>query len=355
MPPKPPTSGRTTLRDIARAAGVHFATVSRALQNSPLITAETRKRVQEIAKKMGYAPDPMLSGLAAYRVKNGKPRYQSTLAWITNHFARDGWRTDFSLYFQGASDRAAELGYRLEEFWLREPGMTPERLSQILRTRGISGLIIAPQPRAKMRIRLDWDNFSAVAMGYTLAWPRLHVLTNHQFGSMATTVRRVRAHGYRRVGLVIDQANDARINHGWTGGYLTMQQHWPEEEKIPAFVYEDFSPAKLRAWIKRHRPDAIIGLPWLGDAIKTLGYRIPEDIGVATCVLNATTAQQGYAGIDENFRVTGARAIDLVAGMIHLGERGIPEIPQRILTEGSWREGKTLLSHTGGKPPSADV
>ncbi len=336
---------RIILRDIAREAGVHHSTVSRALRNDRRVKGATIVKIQALARKLGYVPDPMLGSLAIYRAAKVNPGYQSTLAWITNHFTRDGWRENFYHYFQGASEQANKLGYCLEEFWLREPGLTQKRASQILRARGISGLIIAPQPRAKMRIRLNWEDFSAVAMGYTLAWPPLHIVTNHQFHSTLTTVRRVRAHGYRRVGLVIDHLHDSRIDHGWTGGFLAMQQYWPSKERIPIFSCAKFTPARLNAWIRRYRPDVIVGHGWLVKVVEKLGYRIPEEIGMASLGLDSNQKGQVYSGVDEHPRISGVQAVDLLVGMIRRGERGFPEVPQRVLTQSSWIEGKTLVFH----------
>ncbi|HEY8966955.1 MAG TPA: LacI family DNA-binding transcriptional regulator [Candidatus Methylacidiphilales bacterium] len=348
------TRGRVTLRDVALEAGVHLATVSRALRNDKRLAPATIAKIRATAGRMGYVPDPMLSGLAAYRSLKGKPSFQSTLAWITNHFTRDGWRKDFDLYYQGASERAARLGYRLEAFWLRERGMTGKRMTQILRTRNISGLIVAPQPRTKMRIRLSWEFFSAVAMGYTLAWPRLHLVTNDQFDAMSQIVRQLRAHGYRRIGLAMHSRYDARINHGWTGAFLAARELWPEREQLPIFSYSRFDPELFAQWLRAHRPEAVVGEGWLGGEIRKLGYDIPGDIGLATYGRPASEEMADYSGADENFVLTGARAVDLVVGMIHLGERGIPQVPQRLLTEGVWRDGTTLrfVHRDAVKPPA---
>lgn len=44
-----------TMADLARVAGVSAITVSRALRESPLVNAETRQRIREIAQQYGYA------------------------------------------------------------------------------------------------------------------------------------------------------------------------------------------------------------------------------------------------------------------------------------------------------------
>ena len=43
-----------TIADIARLAGVSKSTVSRALNDSPLIGDETKARIQRLAQEMGY-------------------------------------------------------------------------------------------------------------------------------------------------------------------------------------------------------------------------------------------------------------------------------------------------------------
>ena len=56
-------SGKTTSFDIAHRAGVSQATVSRALRNSPLVSPETRERVQRIARELNYQVDRSAAGL----------------------------------------------------------------------------------------------------------------------------------------------------------------------------------------------------------------------------------------------------------------------------------------------------
>jgi LacI family transcriptional regulator len=58
-----------TLRDVARSAGVHPATASRALnpQTRALVNAGTAERVLEAATRLGYVPNPMARGLKTNR------------------------------------------------------------------------------------------------------------------------------------------------------------------------------------------------------------------------------------------------------------------------------------------------
>ncbi len=56
-----------TLADIARELGVSKMTVSRAINNNPLISAETRKRVLEVARRMNYQPNQHARALATNR------------------------------------------------------------------------------------------------------------------------------------------------------------------------------------------------------------------------------------------------------------------------------------------------
>ncbi len=45
-----------SIKDIAQAANVSYSTVSRALNESPRVKAETRERIQRTATEMGYLP-----------------------------------------------------------------------------------------------------------------------------------------------------------------------------------------------------------------------------------------------------------------------------------------------------------
>ncbi len=56
-----------TINDIARMSGVSKKTVSRIINNSPLVRQDTREKVEALMRQVGYAPDPLARGLAFRR------------------------------------------------------------------------------------------------------------------------------------------------------------------------------------------------------------------------------------------------------------------------------------------------
>ena len=67
--------------------------------------------------------------------------------------------------------------------------------------------------------------------------------------------------------------------------------------------------------------------------LDTMGIRIPEDIGLASCVLQPGDL---FSGVDENFDRVGANAVELVASKIAHNEYGPSEYPKQILIPGRW-------------------
>src|SRR3954469_2784440 len=114
-----------TQRDVALACGVHPSTICLALRNSPSIPEETRQRIRQAAEKLGYQPNAAARNLAFMRSDRKGPG-SLPLAWLNQEPRRNHWHADPSarVYFEAARRRAEELGYHLEEIWMREPGMS---------------------------------------------------------------------------------------------------------------------------------------------------------------------------------------------------------------------------------------
>jgi LacI family transcriptional regulator len=97
---KPGVRTIVTLEDVARAAGVHYSTVSRALDpdTARQVNVVTRKRVQAVAIRMGYQKDMVASGLKRGRTHTvavvvgdlGNPNVAPLLRGISNRFEPAG-------------------------------------------------------------------------------------------------------------------------------------------------------------------------------------------------------------------------------------------------------------------------
>ncbi|MCE0496842.1 MAG: LacI family transcriptional regulator [Methylacidiphilales bacterium] len=342
---------RVTLRDIAAKAGVHHTTVSRALKDDPRVCAETLAKIRALAKRMGYMPDPMLSSLNAYRHASRGHQYHGTVAWISNFSTREGWRGSdcYKLYFQGASDQLMRHGYRLEEFWLREPGMTARSSSQVLFSRGIRGLLICPLAISRGHLSLQWERFSAVTFGYSLVRPKLHLFSAAHYRAMITAMRKLRVMGYRRIGMVTAYNMNERMDRMWTAAYSAALPVLPGSQTIPilqlgerarsARASDKKDHLHVLKWFRAHKPEAIISpttpvAEWLIEA----GYRLPKDVAV----VNTSLHKEAFvSGIVEDSREIGRAAADFLVGMLQRGEYGVPSTPQRVLLEGKWYGGKT--------------
>lgn len=322
-------------------------TVSLALREHPSISPATRQRIRRLAKQHHYRPDPVLAALNAYRVKKAPACDHGTIAWLTAFPTREGWRSLIQAtgYFEGACARAEELGYRVKEFWLHEPGLGARRATQILLARNVRGLIVAPLPVARGTLDLEWKYFSAVALGYSLGSPQLHVVMNHQFRNMKQVVLQLHAKGYRRIGFAMPSHNNERVDHNYLGGFWIAQQDIPgTAARLAPLLAKSFDRKTFFAWFNRVRPDAIVVaassvytvIGWLQER----NLRVPANMGLA--VASVPYRDQTISGINENVPAIGAHAVETVVGMIHRNERGIPSQPASLLIEGVWSAGKTV-------------
>ena len=126
-----------TLRDVARVAGVHPATVSRALneETRALVNAETAQRVLKAAEKLGYRPNPIARGLKTNR------------SYTIGVLIPDLTNPLFPPILRGIEDRLETAGYTP---LVANTDNDPERElldSQTMRARQVDGIIAATARR----------------------------------------------------------------------------------------------------------------------------------------------------------------------------------------------------------------
>jgi LacI family fructose operon transcriptional repressor len=69
--------------------------------------------------------------------------------------------------------------------------------------------------------------------------------------------------------------------------------------------------------------------------------RIPEDVGVAS--LSSARLGDPVSGIYQNSELIGMRSIDLLSTLLERNELGVPPVPDSLLVDGVWNEGRTLV------------
>lgn len=339
------TPPRVSLRDIAARLGVSHSTVSLALKDHPRISTAVKEKVRKEAEAMGYRPDPMLAALANYRRDRESKAISAGVAWINAWRNPDELRShkEFDFYWQGAFKAAEKFGFRLEEFRIGKD-CSPKRLHQILTTRGIRGILLPPHPTEPDWQDFPWDQYSIVRFGRTIHHPACHVVTADQVANTVLAVQRIHDRGYKRIGFVTIEGDFSKRGMQFELGFIGGQRVIRDADPLVPLV-QKFADAKerkqvLKAWLTEQRPDAIFTPdPAMPELLKSLGYKVPDDIGLAvTSILDA----KADAGIDQHPEEIGRVGFLMLNSLINDRARGIPKIFRQILVEGAWVDGKSL-------------
>jgi LacI family transcriptional regulator len=344
-----------TVRQLASLAGVSRTTVSLALRNHPSLPENTRQRIQTLAEQQGYRSDAVVSALMTRLRSSRITRSHDTLAFLTFGKERNGWiqhSDNDRRYYAGLKNRAEKLGYDIEVFWAKEPGLTSARLSKILHTRAIRGLILPPLLRSSGHLSLQWDYFAAAAIGYTLLKPDLHRATHSHMSGMILALRKLKQRGYQRIGFANLTGQNERVRHNWLAGYLTYQQVTRQRNPLPAFLSTQWNSQEFKKWLDKHRPDVVISnsLEPL-HLLRQLAYDVPGEIGFAS--LDRLSDNAPYAGIDQYPEQVGAAAVDLIVAQLQNNELGLPSHPQTLQIDGGWVDGNTVRK-PGCQDPSKE-
>lgn len=338
-------SHRVTLKDVAAKANLSIASVSLALRDHPRLPEKTRRRVKRIAAKLGYAPDPALSALAAHRSRVRVFRDFSVIGLVSNWSTRDAWVNlpSAKQFIAGATERARELGYSLQHLWAQQDGASPARFSRILNARGIRGLVLAPFEDPDKPFKLDWKSFSVVTIERTTPYGQFHHLVPNNYGDLLLCWDQLRKRGYTKVGLAVRRDLAARWSHQWEAAHAYAQSHSDQRlEPVPTLeltVENQFE--EIRQWIRTHRPQAVIGrCDNFIEAAAAEGLRVPEDIGYVS--LNIIDDVPDATGIDQHRDVMGANAIDVLNSLLQRNQRGPQPASIGTQVDGSWHEGATL-------------
>ncbi|HYD67065.1 LacI family DNA-binding transcriptional regulator [Azospirillum sp.] len=132
-PQRPPTQRPPTLRDVARLAEVDSSVVSRVLRGASgaNVRPETRERIEQVARDLGYSPNPLARGLRTQRT--------DCLALVVPQLDNPV----FQQIAQGAERAAAARGFALVTYHVRDAAQERERLEHLVRSIRVDGVVIA--------------------------------------------------------------------------------------------------------------------------------------------------------------------------------------------------------------------
>lgn len=337
-----------SVRSIARKLGVSPTAVSLALRDSPRVSTTLRAEVKKLARAEGYVPNARLQELMSEVQQSREAGYRSSLAALSLFPEKEPWRAGYPhlrLYLDGARKRAAAHGYRLEDFWLKEPGMTAARLRGILEARGIQGVLCLGSRNPEEKFPLELYRFAVVTFAASIPNP-LHRVASHFTADARMLFAQLAGRNYQRPGLIILHSGDRRTSFAYSEALLGMQERALPRPHVPILRAEEWNEAQFHSWFAQHQPDVILLHEPSDYLVNTEAYlhrkrlSVPRKVGIALLDLNPD--EDRYAGICQDYPLMGATAVEMLIGRVLLRDFGEPVHPKIELVVGRWNEGRTL-------------
>ncbi len=326
------------IRDLAKASGFSAATVSRALNNSPDVKKETRKKVLRKARAMGYEFKPYIGHLMSALRRSSGSHFRGNLAvvWLDR---RPGSGSDVRLLQmqRGMMKRAAELGYSLSEF--DRSAHSPEVLRKILWSRGIRGILVVSASHApgKSYFRFDLNNFACVSIGWGLIRPQLHNVRVDYYKAVEMALHFARRRFRAGIASIWNYKTDRRAHHAVRTSFLL---HHPGGSALAQKLFLDFEglePSKIRALFAKHNVRCVIAesrlkFPaWLHEVVperNVIWFREPD-------------GAEAFGWIDTRNELGAEWALELLSAKLLNHDFGAPEVPQTLLVPPRWISGKS--------------
>jgi LacI family transcriptional regulator len=336
-------SSNPTVRSLARDLGLSHTTVSDALRGKGRVDPETVARVQKAAKEAGYRRNPLAAAVMSELRRSRGATFRGVLAAVDvlEPQRRDPHGVFHRELIAGSRARAATLGFKLEEFVAGEAGLTVHRLDSILQARGIHGVLLLPSWYTPDWTEIDWSRYAAVYTDYVIDRPPLHCICCNHYRSVVALLTRLAARGYKRPGLYIDRGRDDRTQRRFSAAFRSFQESEPHFEVIPPLIPQTRRQDEFATWFRKHDPDVVLShFTDVIDWMEACGARVPTTHGFVS--LNVVYKERPCAGLDQQPRELGARAVELLIAQLQRNERGIPEWPTTTTIAARWVEGPSV-------------
>lgn len=182
---------KVTISDVARLAGVSTATVSHTINNTRYVSGDTREKVCQAIRQLGYTPDA-----SARSFRTGKKK---TIGFIVPDISNKF----FGTIIESAENYLSTQGYRLIIANTKE-NMDREETNLRLLTAGlVDGLLIASTMDDFRRLdALIPAGFPVVLVDRTFEGQKYPSVSVSNFQPIYRSVCRLAAQGKRRIGIL---------------------------------------------------------------------------------------------------------------------------------------------------------
>jgi DNA-binding LacI/PurR family transcriptional regulator len=315
-----------TIRDVARHAGVSVATVSRVLNDVPVVRSEVRERVRAAITELGYRPSATARNLSLGR--------SQAIGVVAPFFTAPS----VVERLRGVVDRLGEHGYDLMLFDVETPEQRGDAFRDFARRARVDGLIVISLPLLAEEVRmLQRDNLPVVMVDIRHADVPHVAIDDVRGGELAA--EHLLAKGHRRIGFVGDLAANP---FGFTSserrrrGYRVALERAgvrPDERLERVGRHDRHEARALATGLLGgdDRPTAVFAASdtqavGVLEAAGELGLRVPEDVAVVGFDDIELASLLGLTTVRQPLRQSGARGADLLLAAI----TGAPRETERL-------------------------
>jgi DNA-binding LacI/PurR family transcriptional regulator len=336
---------RVSLRDVAAAAGVHVSTASLALRDDPRLKQETKEKVAQAARELGYQANPLVSAWLQ-QVRNPQAaRPGAGLAFLLGLSASERVRAEpyYRTFVEGARDEARALGYVVNEtVFGRDDDRHLLKTLARLRYCGVRGVLVfdpalclSPAVAAELE-----KGFAVVVMLRCGGTDKFHRIASDTGANVTLALRELRARGCSRVAFPFCVKETGPLRQEAIAAYLLDQQMIPAKDRIPLpSSMIEFSSEPFWKFIDKHRPDAVLGVN-----LQILEFLKKSRRGRGSSPLYAhlgVDCLPQIPGVVNRGIEMGRAAVFKLASLVNSNRCFVPEIPALTLVPGFWREAQS--------------
>lgn len=186
---------RTTIKDVAKRAGVAPSTVTRVIQNSPSISQATKDAVRKAMEELNYHPNLNARSLvSSYTKVIGLVLPDDSDVFYQNPF--------FPQALRGISQVAAENGYAIQISTGKDDQQRLEAITQMVDGRRVDGLIFLyskpDDPLVELALK---RNFPLIILGKATS-PFVSLVDNDNIQAAFEATQFFLEKGYQNIGFV---------------------------------------------------------------------------------------------------------------------------------------------------------